>query len=980
MVDIMNNLDKSFAIQCYATENLEASQKYFTADHNLRILNYNIRSLLQNFDSLIVSLNRFKTLFDVVILTECWLNSDITVPSIPGYNSYCTKKFINKSGGVTAYVRDIWSATVTEPDIVDCNSLEICINGEWVIFGIYRSPSFKQIEHFLISLNTAVSRHKNKQLILWAGDLNIDLLGDPLSAQCTDYLCLAAEHQLIPAISMPTRNKTCIDHIFVKKGFEAVGIVCNSDITDHDMCVIGLKCSTQPPARQTRSRYKTDFLAVANDLKAIQWDSVTCSTDVNQAVLELNTILTATISKHSRTVTVGRSRFNLKPWVTPGLIRCQKNRDQLHIKAKKDPENKTLQTTYKRYRNFYKELLRRVRTQHEKEELTKNKKNPKKLWETINIICDNSKPHCESSDLILNRDPVTALNMCNNYFSNVGKDLAAKILNKTNESEQSLASSIRSQHSLPQSFFMTPTDSCEVEKLISGLRVGSAPGIDGHTSTLLKYIKHYILEPLTFIFNLSLGCGEFPDNWKLAVVVPIHKDGSKDTPSNYRPISLLSIFSKLLEKIVNIRLVNYLEHNRLLSDKQFGFRRGRSAEDAVVLLTNTVSSAVDQNQRCVGVFLDLAKAFDTVSIPILTKKLEGMGIRGVAQNWFSSYLTSRRQCVRVGSSLSSESSVNFGVPQGSILGPTLFAVYMNDVLDLPTPAVEIICYADDTVLVFRDSTWEAVCRAAESGINRVAAWLDRNLLTLNVKKTQFVAFYKTRKSKPKDKLNIFYHSCGRGPSSHLSCGNCETVTQVDHIKYLGVEIDETLSFKLHIKKLSGRVRKVIYVMKALRPACDKETLVMVYKSLCECIISYCILAWGGACKSVLIELERAQRAVLKVMLGKPFLYSTDALYLETKVLRVRQLFILKAIVAVHKDVANSRALSELSQKRVFRIPVPTVKSTFANRHPNYLLPRVYNKICKVCDIHNERTTTARMLVQKFLLSQSYNETENIIYI
>lgn len=325
------------------------------------------------------------------------------------------------------------------------------------------------------------------------------------------------------------------------------------------------------------------------------------------------------------------------------------------------------------------------------------------------------------------------------------------------------------------------------------------------------------------------------------------------------------------------------------------------------------------------------------------------------------------------------SFVQFGVPQGSILGPTLFSVYMNDILELVLPGADILCYADDTVIIFRDTSWDRVIRLAEMGTNQVAAWLNRNLLTLNTKKTKLVTFYKTQRSLPQQNIKLQIHCCGLR-TDKSDCSSCEFIGQVKSTRYLGLEIDECLTFKYHIKKLSGRVRKIIYIMKSLRHACDKNTLLMVFNSLCQSIISFGILAWGGAAKGAMIELERAQRAVLKVMLNKPFRYPTDDLYKEAEVLGVRQLFIHKAVTLVHKKTINSDEYIKISQKRVFKVSVPAIKSAFASRHPNFLLPSIYNKICKIFDVKSIPTSTLKRQVQTWLLSQSYTDTENLIYL
>lgn len=252
----------------------------------------------------------------------------------------------------------------------------------------------------------------------------------------------------------------------------------------------------------------------------------------------------------------------------------------------------------------------------------------------------------------------------------------------------------------------------------------------------------------------------------------------------------------MLEKLVNIRLVKFLERSGVLSERQFGFRAHRSTEDAISLLVNVISSNLDNNINCIGVFLDLAKAFDTVSRPILLKKLEKMGIRGVSLAWFDSYLSERSQLVKVDCHSSGLDKVDFGVPQGSVLGPTLFLIYINDIHKISLPQAEIICYADDTVILFKGDTWESAFAAAEKGMSNAACWFRDNLLTLNSKKTKFLCFHKSAASSPTNSTNLIkIHNCNN--VSNLAC-SCEVICRSNSIKYLGLVIDENLNFKSHI--------------------------------------------------------------------------------------------------------------------------------------------------------------------------------------
>lgn len=254
------------------------------------------------------------------------------------------------------------------------------------------------------------------------------------------------------------------------------------------------------------------------------------------------------------------------------------------------------------------------------------------------------------------------------------------------------------------------------------------------------------------------------------------------------------------------------------------------------------------------------------------KKLEDFGIRGVVLNWFKSYLKNRRQRVKIGNYVSGELTNEFGVPQGSILAPTLFTMYIDDVLRLNILNADLICYADDTVVLYNGKNWSDTFRAAEIGMRHINNWLNANLLTLNLKKTHFIGFHINYATCPKqNSIPIHESSCILSATNLQNCITCQcsSINRVRSTKYLGVTIDKNLNFKEHISKTSKTVRKLIYMMKLLRKGASIEVRRLIYIALCQPIINYCIGVWGGTGKHSMMELERAQRAILKVMLGKP---------------------------------------------------------------------------------------------------------------
>lgn len=429
---------------------------------------------------------------------------------------------------------------------------------------------------------------------------------------------------------------------------------------------------------------------------------------------------------------------------------------------------------------------------------------------------------------------------------------------------------------------------------------------------------------------------------------------------------------------MNARLVSYLAKHRVISERQFGFQKGRSTEDAVSLLVNKVSSHVEAGEKCMAVFLDLAKAFDSVSVDLLLKKMEALGIRGVALKWFASYLSERRQFVKVGTYTSDSLKIEYGVPQGSILGPTLFTIYINNIVNSTLDNADIISYADDTVVVFHGNTWDQVYGFAERGLADIASLLDDNLLTLNAKKTKFIAFSKTSVGGPANDLTLKLHSCGTFMTSDYNSCTCTQIERTKTLNYLGVIIDEHINYKEHISFLSSRARKLIFLMRKLRDCTPLETIRIVYFGLCQSILQYCISVWGCACKTLIIRAEIAQRAIIKVILKRPFRYPTDSIYDEFKVLRVRQLYILNATVKTHRLLLNRDDLDALMARRVFKIPTPKWYSLLALRSPMFSHPNTYNNVSRKCAILNCNVSMCKNIVKTWLLTLSYEATEKLL--
>ena len=508
------------------------------------------------------------------------------------------------------------------------------------------------------------------------------------------------------------------------------------------------------------------------------------------------------------------------------------------------------------------------------------KGNLKATWKLIGTLIKR-KTKAQSTPLRIVRNNKAYTNNAdiadqfNKHFINVGPLLASKIENSNENPLQYITSS------LANSFVMFPVIEPEVSTLFKTLDANKS-SID-IPNKLIELAADPLSVLFTQIYNLSIETGIVPNVMKVSRVTPVYKNGDVTNTGNYRPISTLSPFSKVFERLIYNQLNNFLEKNNISYQYQFGFRKGYSTEQAILEITDSLKKALDKKMVTCGLFLDFSKAFDTVNHDILLSKLYHYVVRGTPFNWFKSYLHNRTQFVEIGNTKSSYETIVCGIPQGSPLGPLLFLLYINDLPNC-SKKLSFRIFADDTNMFYTCDKLQHLETITNEELKLVFKYCDINKLSINLAKTNYMVI-----SSPKLNGSICIH-------------NIERKSQ---IKYLGVYIDQNLHWGPQIQHINNKLGKNIGIINKLRYYVDLHTLRQMYFSFIYPYLTYGITSWGSAYKTRLLKIKTKQN---KSVRGMFFAYSRDSAmpYLNLLgILTLENIYKFKVALFTHKIINNT---------------------------------------------------------------------------
>ena len=989
--DSMNSINCKY-YSCSEFSSIPRLSKSFSFFHT------NIASLSKHFDELSSLFTNLNHSFDIIGISETKLSHNPVLNlNLSGYSFVHTPSDSN-AGGVGLYISN---SVVYKPRndlsemLFSSKSLESIFieifhkHRKNILVGcIYKHPHMDVGEFNSLYISPFLSKVslENKNLIL-LGDFNINLLQSDSDSNFTDFLDLLSSFLITPSITLPTRitdrSSTLIDNIFVSlKSSSSISGNLTTSLSDHlpQFLLLNISQKSHPKNHLFyRSWTNFDKTKFSRDFNNLDWNKILSleNGDTNQSFDSFFLHFSNLFDQHVPVVKLSKRQTKTKgkPWVTKGILTSMKIRDNLFsdfIKCSSSDLKLYLHSRYKTYRNRIVSLLRLSKKFHYRRFFALNSYNLKKTWEGVREIISKSSKCKEEINLNLNgeltSDPVLVTEAFNNYFSTI----ADKLREKVPQTSQHFSKWLKNPN--PRSFFLNPVSPNDVSEVISSFKKGKSTGPNSIPLAIFNAVHDTLSVILSKLVNISFSNGVFPSLLKNAKVVPIFKKGSKLEVENYRPISLLSNIDKIFQKLIHNQLSNFLTNSDVLYSYQFGFRTNHSTSSALMNCIETISQTMDSGNYACSVFIDLQKAFDTVDHNILFKKLEHYGIRGIPLTWFKSFLSDRTQFVSIANYVSPPLFIKHGVPQGSVLGPLLFLIYIND-LHNAIPFSVVNLFADDTMLFNFSKTLKSLCKRINLDLKCLVSWLNANLIALNAMKTELLLF------KPKQKsINYNVKIKIQGKIIHPS----------ESVKYLGVYIDSRLSWKFHINQVCCKLKRANGALSKLRHYVPSDTLLGIYYALFHSHLSYCPQVWGQIIDIHSSRILTLQKRSLRIISFSDFDFPSASLFLRFNILPFFDYVKFLNITFIYnilnsnlpKSVRdtfqiscltfNSRQINHPTRLKLGILQLPRTKTVhFGDRSIRYQAILSWNRLQNFStynDISNISLSKLRQLAKLFFLS------------
>lgn len=841
----------------------------------VKICHSNIRSLKANgkMDSILTDLVGH---FNIITLSETWLRAhDLSEGfKIPGYQGPLRKDrdFGQLGyGGVLAWISNDFGykrRLDLERNNIEALWLEIRLhNNKFLLCTIYRAESNTDLtfwENLQNVINDVLTEGNNTLII--TGDLN----ADPGCRHGKSFVNFVESNNFTALIEEPTRGEKILDQCITNHPSLCSTYGTLPPLVSCDHCVVYTEClfklkHVKSYTRRMWDFKNTDFNNFREALGNFDWDTCFVSDSVDDICSKFNVSLLEIAKQtiENKNVTV---RPDDKPWFNGYLRRLKRARDRAYSKYKRDKFR--FNDFYRNSQTLYHSECTRIKSEYlaSKYDTISDREttNVKHWWKLISNILNQSKS-CESIPPIKDGDKIICddadkADCFNDYFVS---------MSSLDDSNATVPDARRvCDHGTINDLDVSLQD---VIDQLDILDTSKSYGPDLISPVFLKEGRQILAPVLLRLFRISLSQSRFPRAWKQANVIPLHKKDHKDLVSNYRPISLLSVVGKICERIVFKYIYNHFKENFLLSIFQSGFQPGKSTVTQLVEVYHLFCKAVDQGKEIRVVFLDISKAFDRVWHKGLLYKLQQCGVSGVLYRWFADYLSDRQQRVVINGQTSSWKNVTAGVPQGSVLGPILFLLYINDVVGVVRHC-DIRLFADDTCLFIEVDNRENTALLIDEDLSSIHNWSIQWLINFSAPKTKSLIISNKTDSQ-------------RNPSVHLN--NTAISEEVSH-PYLGVIFSNNLKWSTHIDKVAVKARKRLSAMQPFKFKLSRSAIQIMYNSFVLPTMEYANILWGGSYESDLSKLEKIHIDGMRLVTGATANSNIGNLYNESSWQTIRQ--------------------------------------------------------------------------------------------
>lgn len=937
----------------------------------LCVLQLNVQRIsnINKFHNLLTYIASMTVKPDVLIFTETWITRGTEgLYRIPGYESLHCCRDVQSAGIALYYNTDLQCELIAQSnEEVSYMHVNLCRLSEpdhnLLITAIYM-PDVMNFPLLDARLNNLMSNTASNHLLM--GDFNVNILQS--NSMTKTYVDTITALGYTIRNTFPTRpsSGTLIDHVITNFD-DAVCITLSNDLSDHNSTIVMFDCmlSVRPSRGYTTiCRTRTDFNGVREDMGSISLDELNAEssfTHIHQCLIE-------SISRNTKTVILKVKNNNpyATSWVNESLIKFSKRKHRLLKKRNAGVISSTLNFRIETVSRIVTELKQQLR---DTDKLSKFGPNVsfKTKWKNLNLMLGRKKKTDTISRVVnCNGQPVTELKSIadsfNNFFAGV---------QSTNNINQQLTESQEMTEMAPISMFFDPTTSQEVSSVIHNLKMKKSVGYDAISTSVVKNCESVLSPLLATSFNHCISEGYFPAELKISKVVPVFKKGDPSDVNNYRPISILPILNKVFEKLIYVRLLGHLDRFDYFYKRQYGFRARSNTSGCAIDLMDYVYGKIDASNIVTSVFLDLSKAFDTVRHDLLLEKLECCGVRGIANDLFRNYLSDRKQFVMVNDTRSDPLPVSRGVPQGSILGPLLFLIYVNGIAKLHLKG-KLFLFADDTAILYSSPSSYVNAAMAETDLLHLNNFFKSNGLSLNVDKTKVMHFRTSRNTNE----NI--------DNALIRLGN-EILETVDVFKYLGLVVDSHLTWVPHIDYVSMKIRHIIAIMYRAKSIIPRDVRRLIYFAMIHSQFKYMVELWGSAPMLHLKRLQILQNRVVRNILELPYLTARESLFnnQEFDILPIKGIYESSLATFVFKRI-KGLVLSELNfetfehsypSRGRLNLRRPKCRLDISQRRVSYSGPIVFNKLPPDC----KASTSIHLFKKKCFASCKANTSRYLQY-